>query len=90
MAARSNLSPPADDDRPELLGRISTISKLSSEMSSAHSEAEGDDIRCQHCGSDEFKVKPMSGVGGKKVGLFCVKCGMLAEDEDVKSRNEQR
>lgn len=91
LSARNNkLSPSSaangDDGRPELLGRISTISKLSSEPSSAaHSEAGGDEARCQHCGSDEFKVKPIS-AGGKKVGLFCVKCGMIAEEEEDKGR----
>ncbi|KAH7139094.1 WD40-repeat-containing domain protein [Dendryphion nanum] len=78
--ARSRLAP-SDADRPELLNRISTISKLSSERSYERSEGGGEGIRCQHCGSDDFKVKPMGGIGSEEVGLFCGKCGMFAEEE---------
>ncbi|KAF2659703.1 WD40 repeat-like protein [Lophiostoma macrostomum CBS 122681] len=70
---------PGDAQRPELLNRISTISKLSSEYDG---ETEEEGIRCKHCGAEEFKVRAARGVGGggrEERVLVCGKCGMPAD-----------
>jgi ribosomal protein S27AE len=60
--------------RPDMRGRLSTVSavsKLSSELPSEEEE----EIKCAKCGSEEFKVRVL-GTGGKEERrLVCGRCG---------------
>jgi hypothetical protein len=93
LAQKSKLEPPSAD-RPELLNRISTVSKLSSEVSyeenmrdhtnavasaSASVDENGEVERCRRCGSEEFKVKARGLGGVGEKRLVCGKCGGLVE-----------
>ncbi|KAF2734133.1 WD40 repeat-like protein [Polyplosphaeria fusca] len=70
----NKLAPPPA--RPDLLTKVSTVSKLSSEHTDG---SEVEDDRCKKCGSDEFKVRNVRGVGGKSERrLVCGKCGTPA------------
>jgi hypothetical protein len=62
-------------ERPDLLNRVSTISKLSSEAS-----VEEDDVKCKKCGSEEFKVRVLKDTFGmERKRLVCGKCGTPAD-----------
>ncbi|KAF2111552.1 WD40-repeat-containing domain protein [Lophiotrema nucula] len=79
----ARLAPPLEN-RPDLLTKISTISKLSAERSSVSAESEGEgegeeDERCRRCGGVEFKVRGVRGVGGREERrLVCGRCGTPA------------
>lgn len=76
-AQRGALAPPTEKElRPELRGRMSTVSKLSSEMTASEDEdGSGEEERCGRCGGTEFKVR-VRGLGGKEERfLVCGRCG---------------
>ncbi|ORY19527.1 WD40-repeat-containing domain protein [Clohesyomyces aquaticus] len=71
IAARQGLAP---EERPDLLNRISTISKLSDEVTEAELSDEAE-VKCKNCGGEEFKVRVLKGTGGKEEKrLVCTKC----------------
>lgn len=74
MASKGLLAPRTEEElRPELRGRSSTVSMLSSEESEREEEE-----KCVYCGSTDFKMR-WSGLGGKeKKTLVCGKCGKTA------------
>ncbi|KAF2873761.1 WD40-repeat-containing domain protein [Massariosphaeria phaeospora] len=72
---RDSLAPP--NERPQVTGRLSTVSKLSSELS--HEGTEDDDMRCKQCGGDEFKVRVRAMGGSEDKRLVCRKCGTPAD-----------
>ncbi|KAF2468825.1 WD40 repeat-like protein [Lindgomyces ingoldianus] len=77
MAKEGRLATP---ERPEFLGRVSTISKLSDELieTDSHNEAEGS-VQCKKCGSEEFKIRTVRGIAGREDRrLVCTKCGTPA------------
>ncbi|KAF2260370.1 WD40 repeat-like protein [Lojkania enalia] len=73
ITEKGKLSP---SDRPDLVGRVSTVSKLSSEETDGSDEG---DMKCRKCGSEEFKVRAVRGATGRdERRLVCGKCGTPA------------
>ena len=60
----------------------STVSRLSSEASGETEDGEdlGDGVRCNHCGSEEFKVRAVKNELGKEERrVVCGRCGEVAD-----------
>ncbi|KAF2190282.1 WD40 repeat-like protein [Zopfia rhizophila CBS 207.26] len=73
MAQNSQLAPP---DRPDLMGSVSTVSKLSSEEGE---ETSDENVKCKKCGGEESKVRVVREMGGKEERrLVCRRCKMPA------------
>lgn len=73
------LEVPPDRDRPDLLNRVSTVSKVSQLSSELDLESE-DGVKCKKCGSEEFKVRAVRSTFGKEERrLVCGKCGTPAD-----------
>lgn len=74
---RSFLAPKNEQElRPELRGRLSAVSQLSSEVSDEGGS--GEEEKCRQCGGTEFKVRA-KGLGGKERVLVCGRCGAAVE-----------
>ena len=78
MSHQGQLAPPENGrERPDLLTKVSTVSRLTSEATENSEEDEG--MKCKKCGGEAFKVKVTKGLMGKEERrLVCGRCGSPA------------